>query len=93
MPHPDTASQFGQLTECLAHEYGLIFSTGQADLLHNSCEIGIAETFRLFSNGGGPLTESIESPHLLGILQVVDLLGKTNDKRIDLQLEVGILFA
>ena len=93
MPHPDATGEFSQLPERFAHKEGLIFPTCNADLLNDPGKIGVAEPIGLVANAGRPLTEGIESPSLLGVLEMVHLLGETDHERVDFQLEIRILFA
>ena len=78
MPHSDATGELSQLSERFAHKEGFIFSARDTDLLDDPGKIGVAKPIGLVANAGRPLTEGIESPRLLGVLEMVHLLGETD---------------
>ncbi len=93
MPQADATREFCQLAELISNGERLIFATRGTDLLYDASKIGVPQSIGFLADGRSLLTERVQGPCLLGILQLVDLLGQMNHKRVKGPLNIGILLA
>ena len=93
MPEADATREFCQLKQLIPNGERLIFAACGTDLLYDASKIGVPQSIGFLADGRGLLTERVQGTGLLGILQLVDLLGQMNHERVEGPLNLRILLA